>query len=296
MSPSRPNIRVWTLLLGAILVAAGLFGCSLLEEKLDRIEQAAKNIDSLARGDSARLFSPEASDHQQDSAAQETPSPSEDPWSTEDRSANDKPSTDSPPAPVATSSPPEPSSEVGSGAFLRWSPSGRYVVTAATQKGTPGLRIVRMETGDDWFLPFAWEGRWFPQGGRLVYVGRDTAQAPTRQLYVFDLTSGERRPLTGFPNTEKRPIEPAIGPRGQRVAFVQAGREGGPEVHLMDLERRRVWQLTEGRGTIEHLRWGPRGKQLSLIRHPSPDSAKTVLVEVGTGKTWPVAGTARPVP
>jgi TolB protein len=100
----------------------------------------------------------------------------------------------------------------------------------------------------------------------LPACGGETRLGLASQLFVVDVTSGERRQLT---NDERSRSSPTWSPDGRHLALLSAGSEGGAIeiVSVVDGEKRVVLR---GRGFIEGLDWSPSGNALAFVRSPEP--------------------------
>jgi Tol biopolymer transport system component len=86
------------------------------------------------------------------------------------------------------------------------------------------------------------------------------------QLFVVDVTSGERQQLT---NGDQSRSSPTWSPDGRRLALVSGGSEAGAieVVRVVDRDRQVVLRA---RGFIQGLDWSPRGAALAFVRLQEP--------------------------
>jgi dipeptidyl aminopeptidase/acylaminoacyl peptidase len=113
-----------------------------------------------------------------------------------------------------------------------------------------------------WQLARVSEPQLSPDGSRLLYSVRTTdlaANKSTAQLFVVDVSSGERRQLTtAGSNSNAR-----FAPDGQRVAFLST-RSGSPQIWVIALDGGEARQVTQHEGGVANMAWSPTGKHFSF--------------------------------
>lgn len=293
MYGARLRSRLGTLVLGVVLLIGGGVGCEFLKEKMDRIEKVVSKKEkngSTSENQHGGKEVDESDPLEIGSSVEDTESnssPERGPQTSTEGAADTERSSSSTRSEKA---PHQRGAALAARSKVRWSPSGQYLVVEQRRNGHSGLAVVRLDGIEDRFIPGAKEGWWFPQGGRLAYIGRDTSRAPAHapQIFVADLRADTTWQLTSFLNTASVLARPVPSPRGRRIAFIHSGRQGGPEVYLMDRQARNVRQLTQGTGRITRLAWGPRGRNLTVRRRKGPDTVRSIIVDLREGTSWTI--------
>jgi Tol biopolymer transport system component len=101
-----------------------------------------------------------------------------------------------------------------------WSPDGRRVAVGNVSTGRPMLTILDAETGDTLDeqrfedLVEVIHPAWSPDGRTIAFAAN---AGGFMQLYRYDLSTRERRPLTREPYSA---LQPAWSPDGKQIAFV----------------------------------------------------------------------------
>ncbi|MEZ4457890.1 MAG: prolyl oligopeptidase family serine peptidase [Gemmatimonadales bacterium] len=188
------------------------------------------------------------------------------------------------------------------------SPDGRTVAYVVT---VPNLEE-SSENSDIWLVPAAGGGApwrltnakesdespaWSPDGQWIAFR---SARAGAPQLYRIAVRGGEAEQLT----TLKKPIQAfAWSPDGKAIAFVveradtpdeekkQQGKDDAIEVdrnfkaatlHVLDVESRKVTDLTTGDYQIVDLAWAPDSRRLAFVSMPTPraDDARYADIHV----------------
>ena len=86
--------------------------------------------------------------------------------------------------------------------------------------------------------------------------------APITQIFSVDLASGDVRPLTAGPNSDRHP---RYSPDGRLVAFLSDRRKKGQfQLYLQEVDSLSVHSTPAIQGMVEYLHWSPDGKRIVL--------------------------------
>ena len=157
-------------------------------------------------------------------------------------------------------------------------PSGAAIAWVLNERG---VRNIWMAAGPDW-IPrqltnyTADDGQELTQlsvtadGGHVVYVrcGDHGANWPAEGNLAPDPASSPTQPKVGLwvvtagaaPRLLAEGDDPAVAPRGDRVAFIRAG-----QVYDVQIDSGRAKQLFFDRGTNGSLEWSPDGSRLAFV-------------------------------
>jgi len=116
---------------------------------------------------------------------------------------------------------------------------------------------------------------WSPDGKKFAYVSNE---AGNPQIYIFDVTTGQKKRLTfsGKYNTS-----PAWSPKGDMIAYA-AGDGGEFNIHIIKLDGSEDHSLTSG-GRNEGPCWSPDGRMIAYSSTKQGGPAIRIMYSNGTG-------------
>ncbi|MGQ9732372.1 MAG: TolB family protein [Candidatus Zipacnadales bacterium] len=146
----------------------------------------------------------------------------------------------------------------------RWSPDGGWIAFAGRRNGLEKIYLVRpngsalrqLTTDASQETQPAWS-----RDGRLAYVVSDR-QGP--HVKVVGPLRGARTSSHTVLLREVTATSPAWSPDGKCLALVME-RDGVRRIHVVDLKRGEVKELSSGLGNSLHPTWSPDGRQIAFI-------------------------------
>ncbi|WP_026340551.1 Tol-Pal system beta propeller repeat protein TolB [Thioalkalivibrio sp. ALJT] len=154
-----------------------------------------------------------------------------------------------------------------------WSPDGRQLALSLSRDGSPNIYVMDLASGDLRQLTrsraIETEPVWSPDG-ETIYFTSDRAGGP--QIYAQPVSGGSARRLTfesGYAAAA------TVSPDGRSLVYVEGG-GGGFRLARLDLDDRRVTQLTDGRDA-ESPSFAPNG---SMILYAMTDAGRGLLGSV----------------
>lgn len=152
-----------------------------------------------------------------------------------------------------------------------WSPNGDEIVFAGLKDGLSDLYRLRLSDGSvERLTRDIYDERgpvWSRDGNALAYSSdepwieseRTPAEvARTHDLFLLDLTTGEKRRLTHSLSNDQHP---AWSPDGRHLIFV-SDRSGTDNLHVLDMDRMEVKQLTNVMGGVFTPSWSAEKDRL----------------------------------
>ncbi|HYV84960.1 MAG TPA: protein kinase [Patescibacteria group bacterium] len=107
-------------------------------------------------------------------------------------------------------------------------------------------------------------GAWSPDGRRIAF---NSDRAGAMNIWVYEVDSGQARPLTEGPGGD---FQPSWSPDGRRLVFFSS-RSGNADIWTVDVESRALRQLTRGRAMEINPFWSPDGR---VIAYQSDESGR----------------------
>ncbi len=96
---------------------------------------------------------------------------------------------------------------------------------------------------------------WSPDAKKIAYVSFENKRA---QIFIVDVTTGQRQLLTSFPGINGAPT---WSPDGRKLAFVLS-KTGSPKIYIYDLKRRHLSQVTFGMSIDTEPSFSPDSRRL----------------------------------
>ncbi len=159
---------------------------------------------------------------------------------------------------------------------LSWSPDGKSLAFVTKSNGKNVLSLVRVKDKkiykriklrfDSIFSP-----SWNPAGDQIAFVGLKNGQT---DIYYYDLASSNLVQLTDDQYDDR---EPAFSPDGKAIAFSSdrpISKEsisdssfiyGHYNLFVMDLDKRKITELTTNEGNNHSPTWSPDGKKICFV-------------------------------
>jgi Tol biopolymer transport system component len=115
---------------------------------------------------------------------------------------------------------------------------------------------------------------WTPDGRSIVYS--DTVDEGPSRIRILDLDTGDVRDLVPPPASGMGDAAARISPNGERVAFVRYLTPEISDVHVYDLQRRRLTRVTNGESWAQ-VDWAD-DRNLFLLKNPASTGNELWLV------------------
>lgn len=106
--------------------------------------------------------------------------------------------------------------------------------------------------------------RWSPNGRQIVYTSYYRTHFP--DVFLIDLSSGERRCLADFPGLNSSAV---FAPNGRELALILS-KDGNPDLFIMNINGDRLTRLTNTKRAAEASpSWSPDGKDIVFVSDSS---------------------------
>lgn len=145
----------------------------------------------------------------------------------------------------------------------------------------------RRITDDNQF--WDWRPRWSPDGTRIAFERSLEKDTQKYQMFIMNADGTDQQQLT-YSNEGDRNGAPAWSPDGRSLAF-KSNRSGRKEIYVMDLESRKVKQLTDAEGKkgsgSYSPDWSPDGEEIvygTFVPSGEGLSHKTVWIMSADGQ------------
>ncbi len=144
----------------------------------------------------------------------------------------------------------------------------------------------RLQPDDIWALKFASDPQISPDGKTIAYVRSSLdimKDAVHSTLWQIDCDGEGHRPVAteGLSN-----ISPRWSPDGKRLLFL-SNKDGRTQIYVMEMDSRKITQLSNFTETPSDLTWSPDGKQIAFVMFvPAKDESPIKLPKAPPGASW----------
>ena len=110
-----------------------------------------------------------------------------------------------------------------------------------------------------------------PQGDRIVVQASRPNYAENRfesQLYLIDVKTGEKRPLTYERHFVR---QPRWSPGGDRLAFLALDKDKKTQIFVMDMRGGEAQSITDVKQGVKTFIWSPDGKAFAFSAEDEPE-------------------------
>src|SRR5262249_21871275 len=116
--------------------------------------------------------------------------------------------------------------------------------------------------------------------GFWILFTSDVGGNDRRDLYRVPAKGGRVEKLT---DTKVSETEPRFSPDGKQIAYTaDPDQEFVFQLHVMDLETRKVRELTHEQVKLQSLAWSPEGKTIAINRSGDDQKGDLLLIDVAT--------------
>ncbi len=162
-----------------------------------------------------------------------------------------------------------------------WRPGRNELAVTLTKDGgqdiylvSPTGQIIR-KFGVGFGSSISVSPNWSPDGQKFAYVSNESGNP---QIYIFDVTTGQKKRLTFSGNYN---TSPAWSPKGDWIAY--SGGEGGEfNIFIIRPDGSENHALTHG-GRNEAPRWSPDGRMIAYSSNKQGGAAIRIMYSNGTG-------------
>lgn len=112
---------------------------------------------------------------------------------------------------------------------------------------------VLLESGEPIMSP-----SWSPNGQDIAYVSFETGLP---RIYIQNITSGQRRQITNYPNINSSPV---WSPDGTKLAMVLS-KDGSPDIYVQDLNSNQLMRVTDHPAIDTEPSWTPDGRNIVFM-------------------------------
>lgn len=174
-----------------------------------------------------------------------------------------------------------------------WSPDGRHIAFLRRSDTGSGIYLAPALGGGERKLAEVFKGTgllisvnrpptqnpdWAPDGRLLAIVDKSSPSEPF-SIFLLEVETGEKRPLTRPPATAYGDTSPAFSPDGKLLAFVRVPGIGVADVYVMPATGGEPRRLTFGNQPVGRVTWTANSREIVFDTGPL----------VGRGSLWRVA-------
>lgn len=177
-----------------------------------------------------------------------------------------------------------------------WSPDGRTVAfrrppgdvwAVSAEGGSP--RLVARAFGSNSLTSTAQRVAWSPDGGSLAFVGRRTPQLRSDdEIRIVRADGSDERVLASSPRNDQ---DPAWSPDGRSLAF-SSERDGNHEIYTVAADGSQLRNLTRYRGHDGEPAWSPDGRTIAFASaRANRYEAQIYAIDAEGGQARPLGAT-----
>lgn len=149
----------------------------------------------------------------------------------------------------------------------RLSPNGDRLAFVSYLGGTPHIRVVDLESGDQRpllpnSLAMSFAPRFSPDGSRIVFSMMNGGNS---DIYVVNASGGIPQRLTSAPGVD---TDPSFSPDGSKILF-ESDRSGSQQLYVMEANGAGQRRISFGGGWYAAPEWSPDGEKVAFTRRGS---------------------------